>query len=146
MNEIVSGIQQAAASGATDLLPRDVPMDNTHITLDDKVEPNYLPKVETKDFVNNHDTEQDYINSKMRYENQQDKLNVIYNDIQSPILIVVLFFIFNLPITKALLYKLFKFMFHKDGNYNMTGILSVSILFGLAYYILDKSLNYLSDF
>ena len=146
MNEIVSGIQQAAAAGATDLLPRDVPMDKTHVTLDNKVDPNYIPQVETNDFVNNHDTEEDYKNSKIRYENQQDKLNVIYNDIQTPILIVVIFFIFNLPITKGVLYKLFKFMFHKDGNYNMTGISSVSLIFGLVYYILDKGLNYLSDF
>ena len=95
--------------------------------------------------MNNHDTEEDYKNSKIRYENQQDKLNVIYNDIQTPILIVVIFFIFNLPITKGVLYKLFKFMFHKDGNYNMTGISSVSLIFGLVYYILDKGLNYLSE-
>jgi len=43
INQIVSGIQQASISGATQLSSRDIPMVTTNLSNDAQVQPNYVP-------------------------------------------------------------------------------------------------------
>ena len=60
MNAIVSGIQQAAAAGATTLPSRDIPMNQNRVHMDNQADPNYVPKQEIPDYIQNHDTEQHF--------------------------------------------------------------------------------------
>ena len=61
MNEFVSGIQQASASGAMSLPSRDVPQNTVHFS-DEEVKPNFVPQTEQQsDYIQNTDTEQDIL-------------------------------------------------------------------------------------
>ena len=46
MNNFVSGVQEAVASGALGLQSRDVPQTQTHITQDPQMQPNFVPSQE----------------------------------------------------------------------------------------------------
>ena len=147
MNEIVSGIQQAAASGSTQLPSRDIPMVENHIHLDEQGTPNYIPSSnQNEDYINNHNTQQELQQQMVRNQNKKDNLDILYDELQVPILISLLFFLFNLPFVKQLMFTHLKFLFDKSGNYNLYGFIIVSILFGISFYSLKTLLNHFSTF
>ena len=82
MNAIVSGIQQAAAAGATGLPSRDIPMNQNRVHMDSQADPNYVPKQEVPDYIQNHDTEQQFLEQAQRNINKQDNLDVIYSELK----------------------------------------------------------------
>ena len=146
MNSIVSGIQQAAASGATSLPSRDIPMNQNRVHMDQQADPNYVPENKVPDYIQNHDTEQQFLEQQQRNINKKDNLDVIYSELQIPILISLLFFLFNLPFFKKTLNNYAGFLFQKDGNYNLYGFAVTSTLFGIMFYVLKAILHHFSTF
>ena len=148
INQIISGIQQASSSGATQLASRDIPMNTQMATQDPQIQPNYIPDSYKRDYINTEeeaypekiiDTDTYYQKNKMN-----NNLDDLYDEIQIPLLIAVLYFLFQLPIFKKYLYKFFPVLFARDGNINLYGYTFTSIIFGLLYYLLFKIMNYLS--
>lgn len=145
MNKVVSGIQQASVSGSTRLPSRDIPTTTTHLTHDQESNVNYVPKSNKEDFVKNHQTEQEMYNMNSRQNNKQDSLDLIYEELQVPILIAFVFFLFKLPIFEKSLFKYAPFLFIKDGNMNFYGFITTSLLFATLYYSLSKILKHFSN-
>ena len=84
--------------------------------------------------LNNHNNQIYHGNPKERksfYQSWFDELKI-------PLLICCLFFIFQMPFYRQNLHKHFKFLFQSDGNMNLYGYVSSSILFSIGYYILNK--------
>jgi len=144
MNELVSGIQQASANGGTGLPSRDIPTNTVHFA-DDQVKPNYVPQQEQSDYIHNTDTEQDILSRRMKNQNSRDSLEILYDEFQIPIIIGLLYFIFQLPIVKSKVLAILPSLFNKDGNPNLTGYVINSVFFGLAYYIISKTLVHLQN-
>ena len=144
MNELVSGIQQASANGGTGLPSRDIPTNTVHFA-DDQVKPNYVPQQEQSDYIHNTDTEQDILSRRMKNQNSRDSLEILYDEFQIPIIIGLLYFIFQLPIVKSKVLAILPSLFNKDGNPNLTGYIINSVFFGLAYYIISKTLVHLQN-
>ena len=140
INQIVSGLQEASASGATQLQSRDIPLTTENITQDPQVQPNYIPppRQHVEDYIKDHEENDEIINNYNQRLNQSDNLDKLYDEIQIPILIAILYFLFQLPIFKKYLYKYFPALFSIDGNINVYGLIFMSILIGLLYYILSK--------
>jgi hypothetical protein len=90
---------------------------------------NYIDDYETNDNII-----QNY-NKKLKNDNTLDTL---YDEIQVPLLLVILYFIFQLPIFKSTLFKYIPLLCGKDGNMNINGIVFTSILYGGLYYFLSK--------
>jgi hypothetical protein len=69
-------------------------------------------------------------------QHRKDLVVSVYDELQTPILIGVLFFLFQVPIINALMFKYLNFLkiYSDDGNLNLYGILFKSILFGLVYF------------
>ena len=145
MNKVVSGIQQASVTGSTKLPSRDIPTTTTHLTHDQQSNVNYLPESNKDDFVKNHQTEQEMYNMNRRQNNKQDSLDVVYEELQVPILIAFVFFLFKLPIFEKSLFKYAPFLFIKDGNMNFYGYITTSLLFATLYYSLSKILKHFSN-
>lgn len=145
MNKVVSGIQQASVSGSTRLPSRDIPTTTTHLTHDQESNVNYVPKSNKDDFVKNHQTEQEMYNMNSRQNNKQDSLDLVYEELQVPILIAFVFFLFKLPIFEKSLFKYAPFLFIKDGNMNFYGFITTSLLFATLYYSLSKILKHFSN-
>lgn len=128
ISQIVNGLQQASLSGATRLPSRDIPMTSNHLVSDNEAMPNYVPKD-----TNNKYIEDDYDIPIIQTNNN---LNKIYSELQFPLLLGILYFIFQMPVFKNTLFQYFTFLFLPDGNYNINGLTFLSIMFALTYYVL----------
>jgi hypothetical protein len=127
---------------------RDIPMDIAQHTQDIEIQPNYIPKPKvTADYIREY---QETTDKKIRdYENSkkmEKRTESLFDEIQMPILVVLIYFIFQLPIINTLVFKKFAFLsiYKEDGNFNLTGLLLKSILFGGLYYGLQKSILFVS--
>jgi hypothetical protein len=147
INSIVTGLQQASASGATQLMSRDMPNTSHHIAQDEQVQPNFIPEPEkTEDYLEDQEDDDDILNaynSKVQKETQMDKL---YEDLQTPIMLAILFFIFQLPFLKKQLFVFVPALFMNDGNYNLYGFIVISVLYATTYHMISKGLALFNTF
>jgi ATP-dependent Zn protease len=138
INQIVSGLQQATQSGSTMLNSRDIPQNTNNITTDERTQLNYIPHTNQNDYISNIVNNDDIVNNYNKSRASNDKLDYLYGEIQFPLLISVLYFLFQLPIFKKYLFDYFPVLFSKDGNYNINGFLFTSTLFGFIFHALHK--------
>jgi len=147
ISQIVNGLQQASITGSTQLPSRDIPMNTNGITTDPYVQPNYIPQiVENTDYIKNHETNEDMINNYNKNERNNNSLDEMYGEIQTPLLLAVLYFLFQLPFFRKNLFTYFPILFSTDGNFNINGFLFTSILFGLIFYMLNKITTHFGKF
>jgi hypothetical protein len=142
INQIVNGLQQASVTGATQLPSRDIPMNTNNLTNDMSIQPNFIPPVpqhqSQNDYINNYQQTTDIINDYNSNIERSNSLDDMYNEIQVPILLAVLYFLFQLPFFRKFLFSYFPVLFSKDGNLNINGYIFMSALFGIFYYLLNK--------
>lgn len=147
ISQIVNGLQQASITGATQLPSRDIPMNTNGITTDPYVQPNYVPEIpQQQDYIKNYETNEDMINNYNKNAQNANSLDEMYNEIQTPLLLAVLYFLFQLPFFRKNLYTYFPVLFSTDGNFNINGFLFTSILFGLIFYLLNKITSHFGKF
>jgi hypothetical protein len=143
ISQIVNGLQQASIAGATTLPSRDIPLNTEQLTQDPQIQPNYVPQPETRDYINESDEDiERYIN----HEKTQNSLDSIYDELQAPLLLAVLYFLFQLPFFKKAIFNYLPFCCHSDGNYNLNGLIFTCSLFGFIYYSLSKTVRHFSKF
>ena len=129
---------------------RDIPMDQTQYTQDVQITPNYIPPASNalSDYVRERET---LTNDKLRqYEEKKsrlDKIDQVLTEFQTPVFIMFLFFLFQLPIINKMIFKKFSFLsiVNDDGNFNTFGLACKSALFGSLFYSLSKFTNYIID-
>jgi hypothetical protein len=139
ISQIVNGLQQASITGITQLSSRDIPMNTTNISTDPQIQPNYVPPpINNIDYIKNYEQTSDIIDHYDKNMARQHSIDEMYNEIQTPLLLIVLYFLFQLPFVKKHLYRYFPVLFSTDGNLNINGLLFTSTLFGLLFYILNK--------
>jgi hypothetical protein len=147
INQIVSGIQKASISGATQLPSRDIPMMTTGISNDPQVQPNYVPPPQNNiDYIKNYEDTSDIVENYSKNYNQQNSLDDMYNEMQTPLLLAVLYFLFQLPFFRKFLYTYLPALFSNDGNLNINGFMFTSVLFGLLFYIFNKVTTHFGAF
>lgn len=126
-----------------------VQIDTQSYMHDQEVQPNYIPRPKlTKDYIS--DYEEEYEKKKKDNDSKkhrESKIDEILTELQTPILIAILFLVFQLPIVNTLLFKKLSFLniYHEDGNFNFYGLVFKSIFFGSCYYIIQKVIDYLSE-
>ena len=145
INQIVQGISAAAGANMTELPSRDIPLQTTQFTQDSQIQPNYIPKGEGKDYIGEHDTYQAMLEQKQSSKVEQDKLDVLYSELQLPMLVMVLFFLFQMPFFQKKLMSFVPSLFAKDGTPNLSGFMFKTALFGVAFYFIIKSTKYISE-
>ena len=141
----MNGLQQASATGATQLPSRDIPMNTNSLASDPQVMPNYVPQP-MQDYIRNNEQTSDMINNYNTSKQTNSSLDDMYNEIQVPLLIIILYFLFQLPFFKKLLYTYIPFLFLNDGNYNINGYLFTSIAFGMLFHFIIKTSYYFGKF
>jgi hypothetical protein len=147
ISQIVNGLQQASVAGATKLPSRDIPMTTSGLSNDPYVQPNYVPlPPQNMDYIKNYERTEDMIDEYNKSSNRQNNLDDVYNEIQIPLLLAVLYFFFQLPFFRKFLFTYFPILFSNDGNLNLNGFLFMSILFAFAFYIINKTTNHFSAF
>jgi hypothetical protein len=151
MNEMISGLQRASASGMTNLPSRDIPMSTTNIMNDAHVKPNFIPNpnhqmydqlsTPLNNYIEEHEqnmtSEEKYRKSKMINSTSEN----IYKLIQIPVIVGILYFAFQLPVTRKYILKFIPSFFNSDGNYNISGLVFMSALFASSFFGLSKVLE-----
>lgn len=128
---------------------RDIPMDQSGYQQDEEIQPNYIPRVKlTSDYVKDYE---EVTNTSIRqHENRKAKMSMvdrILSDLQTPIVVALIFFIFQMPMMTTMLYRNFSFLsvYNPDGNVNFYGMILKSVLFGSVFYGLQNTIQYLTD-
>jgi len=142
INQIINGLQTASASGATHLPSRDVPINTEGIVKDPQIIPNYLPPEPQQRYINQNETNEDILLEQHTRAKRANTLDELYDEIQIPLLIGVLYFIFQLPAVRKMLNIYIPALFNIDGNMNLYGFLFTSTLFGGIYYTLLKTMKF----
>jgi len=128
----------------TNMPNRDIQM-NTQQQQDPYMNPNYIPEAEMDDYIENDDTLYNMMNQGQAVENEQDRLDQIYEELQIPLMVMVLYFLFQMPFVKKHLQRLLPALFTKDENPTFGGYLFKTALFGGTFYGIIKATKYLSE-
>ena len=144
INQRVSGLQQASATGSTQLQSRDISQNTEGITTDAQIQQNYIPPTShpQQDYIQDSYAQQ----QQYQHQPQTDKLDDLYNEIQTPLFLSILYFLFQLPVVKKQLFTYMPILFSKDGNMNIHGFIATSILFGFSFYSVNKSVKAINRF
>jgi hypothetical protein len=128
---------------------RDIPMDTLQHNHDEQIKPNYIPNTRlSSDYVLDYEKVNE---TKHKITNEiKHKTRFIDNvmvELQTPIFISILFFIFQMPIINSCMLKYLSFLliYNEDGNFNFYGILLKSMLFGALFYSSNKFIDYIGD-
>jgi hypothetical protein len=161
INQLVSGLQHASASGATRLKSSDIPMDSLPLTADPNVQQHHVPHHPSYQGQTPHHNQSPYQNHEEDYPNyiqEEDNMDDIimrnrkrtaYNnqmemwidEFQVPLMVAIMYFLFQLPIVRKMLHEYLPFLYYLDGNMNINGYILVSVFFGVLYYVLCKIIN-----
>jgi hypothetical protein len=142
--------QQQSFDYPQQMMPsRDYPRDTGFHTQDEQTRVNYIPRPKmTQDFVlENEKANQEKWEDHRSKKHRLSKLDHLINELQTPFLLAILFFIFQLPTFNSLLFRYFSFLsiYSADGSPNSYGFIFKSALFGFFYYAFIKSMDYFSD-
>jgi hypothetical protein len=151
MNEVMQGVQRASANGMTMMPTRDIPMNPNSFMHDDQARPNYVPDQRSVhfqdgiDYIKDHTSMESIVRANARQSNQLDTVEAIYYDIQIPVLVGVMYFIFQMPVFRAQLLHFLPTLFGEDGNFKMIGLTATSAMFAVILLIIMKLLNKLGE-
>ena len=144
ISQLVSGLQQASKTGGTQLPSRDIPSNPSHITQDEQVKPNFVPSP-PPDYIQKYETENEMHTKHLQNKQQENQLDNLYNEIQAPLLIGVLFFMFSLPFFQKFVKKNLPMIYLQDGNITMSGYVFKASLFAFTYYGLQRTMRQFSE-
>ena len=77
-------------------------------------------------------------------QQQQDQFDAIYTEVSLPLLITVLYFMYQLPVVRKMFLSTLPMCYGKSGDINLTGRLINSLLFGAVIYGSSKLVQQLS--
>jgi len=135
-NEMISQLQNVN-NNSTSLPSRDIPINPTQVSNDVQVDNNYVPPPANtidNNYINNQETPENLIVKEQQLNDYYNSLEHIYNELQLPLVITLIYFLFQLPFFKLNSFKFLPFFHNKDGNYNLKGNIFISILFGISFY------------
>jgi hypothetical protein len=105
---------------------RDIPRDTDSYMQDIEVTANYIPAPKlTSDYIRDFQEDDEVAIKNHKVKKHRERLmDSIMTEIQIPIFIGILFFIFQMPLIDALIFKRFSFMrlYNTDGNFNFYNI------------------------
>ena len=144
INQFVTGIQQASAAGLTELPSRDIPRNQQHIAHDIQIKPNHIPQEENHvDYIHEYQSNEQIIRAQRQHQENKSRFDIIFDEVQTPIMIGILYFIFQLPVIQKQMCKLIPSLFNNDGNPNLSGYIFTSSMFASVYYFLIKGMFFL---
>jgi hypothetical protein len=140
-----TGNPDAAADKQQYRLPsRDIPRNTLEFQHDAEIQANYIPRPKaTADYIREY--EQDVTRDRRQVERRKVQLLAAddwYERLQIPILVGLLFFIFQMPVFNTFLRKNFTFLalYNEDGNFNIVGLVFKSVLFASIFYMMQQCL------
>ena len=119
---------------------RDIPMDTLEYQQDTEIQPNYVPQVKlTSDYIREYESQQEQSIKKHRERQHREEIaKDWFSDLQFPILVAILYFVFQMPIVNTMMRKIPLLSLHNaDGNFSLSGLLFKSLFFGILFYFIQ---------
>lgn len=113
---------------------RDIPMDTTALTQDERVHANYIPPSIDKYLPPEQELDETAV--KRRYAREK-QVNDVFVDMQKPVIYALLFLFLQLPMVNALMFKYAQVFYTADGVMSMGGLVFKSVVFGIWVYGFD---------
>lgn len=130
------------------MMNRGIPSNPESFQQDEQIVPNYIPKPKlTTDYLREYEDKLSSLTEEHRRAKHQESLiTSLYDEIQVPVLIGMMFFLFQMPFISAMMFKYLAFLhiYNEDGNLNLYGITLKSFLFGLFYFAFIRITTYLA--
>jgi len=128
---------------------RDIPQNTLQYQNDEQIKPNHIPSVKlTSDYIKDYERENTaelrmHREKKYRQETAQETISTF----QVPILVGVIYFIFQMPIINTWIRKYLAFanLYGEDGNFKISGLVFKSVLFGGIYYFMQTAWTKISN-
>lgn len=143
-NEFITGLQKASTAGMTTLPSRDIPQDSSSIQQDVHVKANFIPPSQS-DYITQHQTTEEIMKQNLNKQLEKNKLDFLYNELAIPILIVMVYFMYQLPVVRKLFLTSFPFCYNQIGDINFTGRITHAVFFGGIIYAITKILYNISQ-
>lgn len=128
---------------------RDIPMETQQYMHDEEIQPNYIPKPKlTADYIKEYqETTDKKIHAYEKEKKRERAIESWTDELYQPMIVGLLYFIFQLPIINRLVFQRFSFLqiYKEDGNFNLWGLCLKGTLFATYFYFVQKSLNVLSE-
>lgn len=144
-SQLTSALKEAQSSGATVLPSRDIPQQTLSIQQDYQTKADFVPSSETNDYIGNILNKEKIILEQKQKQNQSDNLEYIYQSLQLPVLIGIMYFLFQLPFIRKNLLTFLPNLFNKDGTPKLSGYIFNSVVFASLYTLLVRGLHYLQN-
>jgi hypothetical protein len=146
ISQIVNGLQEAGASQLTGLPSKHIPNQNSQVSFDPNVKVNHIPPVENEkaNYIEDDSTFEEIVKQSQQKEKNDIRLEQIYDEFQTPILGMVLYFLLQLPYIQKIFIRNFPSLFNKDGFHTLSGYMVQTALFGISFYSLNSLSNHLS--
>jgi hypothetical protein len=146
MEEMMKQVQVASGQGLTNIsqVPTHHASTSQQHTIDTQAMANNLEKSEELEKKRVRFTEDDYIknyqvpNTTEATGDTRATAETLFEQFKIPIIVGLLYYIFEMPAIQKLLLKAFPKMFKSDANINDYGALLMAIIFGTLYYGITK--------
>jgi hypothetical protein len=116
--------------------------------MDEQIIANHIPKPKlTNDYLQDYEEKLAKLSAEhQKAKHQESLITSVYDEMQIPILIGLMFFLFQMPIINSLMYKYLAFLklYNEDGNLNLYGLVFKSVAFGLFYFGFIRATTYLA--
>lgn len=129
----------------TGLPIRDVQQTTDHLMTDQQQQVNYAGDTNQEKYIQGDIAIEDAIQQAKKEDKKTDLENKIIDEIQTPIIIMFLFFLFQMPFVENKLIHYLPFLFTREKNLSLKGLLFKVLLFGGSYYILNKIIQKLIE-
>ncbi len=124
------------------LSSRDIPRDTLSYMQDPRIQPNYIPKPKlTRDFAADYDETEERWLQKKQQKHRKLKVNDLFTEIQVPLFLAFLFFLFQLPAMSTFLFTYcgtLPICEAGSTTLNGLGMALKGVLFALVYYLCMK--------
>lgn len=128
---------------------RDIPRNTDGYMQDIETTANYIPAPKlTSDYIRSfQDDDEIAIREHKQKKHKERLVDTLLTELQIPIFIAILFFIYQMPLLDRFIFKKFSFLtiYNEDGNFNFNGLVIKSLLFGLSYAVATRLVEIISS-
>lgn len=145
MSQFTGELKNANQNNLTQLPTRDVPMNPLLHVQDDQSKPNHVPQqASAPDYIKEFNNIENTIKQNTPNAQENHFMDNIYEEIQTPLLIFILFFIFQLPSVSKEFNRQFPILLSNDSSLTLKGFIVKSFIVALLYFLINKGIAQLS--
>jgi hypothetical protein len=132
----------------------DIPSTPLFHQIDESLQPNYIPPFPStkRDYIQDYEQKRVPEIEKAAEEHRQQKHRLskwetLLQTIQFPLLVALLYFVFQMPVFQHFLYKKIGFLpiTQEDGQFNYNGLFLIAALFGLCVYFITNFTEFMAS-